>query len=131
MTRQELEKGLYHYQATCDYVVDGDTVDLSIDLGLFIQRTERIRLYGINAPEMKGATKAAGQKSKEFVVKALMASLGAARPRLWIETVLDKSEKYGRLLGKIWYEKTVNGTLEMVCLNDELVDQGLAERRSY
>ena len=126
MTRQELEQGLYKYRAVCRHVVDGDTLDLDIDMGLFIQRHERIRLYGINAPEIKGASKIEGLKATDFV-KSMVCGTPVAPAPLWVETFLDKSEKYGRLLAKVWYED--KGT--MVCLNDELCRQKLAEPRSY
>jgi micrococcal nuclease len=126
MTKEEFERGLYRYKAKCVRVVDGDTLDLDIDLGMFIHRFDRVRLHGIDAPEVRGASKAGGLKTKEFV-KTAVGELPNGALQLWIETLVDKSEKYGRLLAKVWFER--NGT--MVCLNDELCEQKLAERRSY
>ena len=45
-------------------VIDGDTLDLEIDCGFHTVRTERVRLLGVNAPEMKGETRAAGELAR-------------------------------------------------------------------
>ena len=49
-------KPQYTYKATVQKVVDGDTVDLLIDCGFNILRTERIRFYGVDAWETGRAT---------------------------------------------------------------------------
>jgi micrococcal nuclease len=125
MTKSDFELSLYKYKAKSVRVVDGDTIDLDIDLGMFVHRFDRTRLYGIDTPEIRGASKAEGLKSMEFVKTAVGEAMTAVP--LWVETFIDKNEKYGRLLAKVWYEKS--GV--MVCLNDELCEQKLAERRSY
>jgi micrococcal nuclease len=53
----------YIYQATLERVVDGDTVDIVIDLGFSTFRKERIRLYGVDAPEINTE---AGKLAKGF-----------------------------------------------------------------
>jgi len=84
----------YTYDAIVRAIHDGDTVTLDVDLGfsLWIHGL-KIRLYGINAPELATPE---GKKSKE----ALENILPINRP-IVIETVKDKAEKYGRILGKI------------------------------
>jgi micrococcal nuclease len=66
---------MYDYQCTIVRVVDGDTVDVDIDLGFDTwRRGERIRLYGIDTPECRARDaeeKAAGFLAKEFVEDAL------------------------------------------------------------
>lgn len=107
---------LYHYRATVTNVVDGDTIDLSIDLGFDIVYALRVRLYGIDTPEKVGATKIAGLAATDFAKKAVS---GKA---VTIATFEDKQEKFGRFLANVYYEKS---GLE-VCLNDELVAAGHA-----
>ena len=52
----------YRYRAELDRVVDGDTLDVVIDLGFYIKIKERIRLEGIDAPEIYGVP----QDSEEY-----------------------------------------------------------------
>ena len=56
----------YIYRAKLDRVVDGDTVDAMIDCGFSIFRKERVRLYGINAPESR--TRDKQEKKKGLAV---------------------------------------------------------------
>ena len=44
---------LYHYKAKVDRVVDGDTIDVTLDLGFDLHMQARIRFVGINAPETR------------------------------------------------------------------------------
>ena len=55
---------LYNYAATVNRVVDGDTLDLTVDLGFRIQHGLRLRLLGINTPELNTRE---GHVAKEFV----------------------------------------------------------------
>ena len=48
------------------HVVDGDTFDAELDVWLGLVAVERVRVLGINAPELKGATKEAGLAAKQF-----------------------------------------------------------------
>jgi len=52
----------YRYRAELDRVVDGDTLDVVIDLGFYIKIKERIRLEGVNTPEIYGVP----QDSEEY-----------------------------------------------------------------
>lgn len=107
---------MYEYKCKVLNVVDGDTVDCEIDLGFFIKKTERIRLRGIDTPELN---------SKDPVERG---SAGMAKSRVQelaphvtlIKTHLDKSDKYGRLLGILFIED------DPVSVNDKLVTEGLA-----
>lgn len=66
-------KAAYLYNAALVRVIDGDTVVLSIDLGFKIAFQLNARLYGINAPEVHGATKAAGDAATAYL-KTLLAT---------------------------------------------------------
>ena len=128
---------MYQYNAVIEKVVDGDTFKVDIDLGLSVwMRGERIRLYGVNTPEVYGVKKGSpewerGKKSSDFVKSILKKNDPAI-----IETMKDQKGKYGRYLAvlyiKINTEITVglNGIRQIgdyYCLNDILVQKGLAE----
>ena len=104
---------MYQYHFTFTRVIDGDTVDGVIDLGFGVSLKERIRLYGIKAPEtrlqssIKDKQKRIEEKQKGLVAKKRLIELlkhGSSQPEgLLIETFLDKKGKYGRILGDIKY----------------------------
>lgn len=96
-------------------VVDGDTVDVVIDLGFDITRKERVRLNGIDAPESitkDEVEKKYGMEAKEFVKKWF-----SENKNILIRTY--KEEKYGRILGDFFTEGNKP-------LNILLVEQGYA-----
>ena len=84
---------MYEYAARVDRVVDGDTVDLTIDLGFSISYQHSCRLYGINSPEH--ATEA-GAAAAAFLKEMLPVGT-----EVIIQTRKDKLEKYGRILGTL------------------------------
>ena len=90
---------MFEYSCTIVKVVDGDTVDVDIDLGFGVWlKKQRIRLYGIDTPESRTRDleeKKYGLIAKEFVLAHL--PLGSTRT---LTTVKDKVGKYGRILGK-------------------------------
>lgn len=78
-------------------VIDGDTVELDIDLGFSITMRERVRVLGINTPELKGESRRDGLTAKDFTVD-------------WFEnhghdvvcrTTKDKQDSFGRFLAEI------------------------------
>lgn len=82
---------MYEYQSSVLRVIDGDTVELIVDLGFRLRVDLIVRLYGINAPEIRTIEgKAAKARLSELLPK------GAA---IRITTLKDKTEKYGRYLG--------------------------------
>ena len=89
---------MYEYRCKVLRVVDGDTVDVDIDLGFGIwMHRERIRVMGIDTPESRTrdlTEKAFGLAAKEFV-KSLM-PIGSTQI---IKTQKDKTGKFGRVLG--------------------------------
>ncbi len=107
-------------------VVDGDTVDLMVDLGFKIWVKQRLRLKGVDTPELFGKNKEAGRIAKRFV-EAVMSTA----TRIAVET--DKpysTDKYGRWLGTIHYwgpPKEFGWTVEGTDLNQELIDRGLGK----
>ena len=104
---------MYEYKFKFLRVVDGDTVDGVIDLGFNVSLKERVRLYGINAPEtrlqrsIKDVKERRAEKERGLKAKARLKELltqAEKQPEgLYIETFLDKKGKYGRVLGDIKY----------------------------
>ena len=92
---------MYTYAAKLIEVIDGDTVDLLIDLGFGVHVKERCRLYGIDAPEMPTAQ---GQAAKAY----LESLLGAATGDLHVQTIKmtrkpkERTDKYGRYLAVLY-----------------------------
>jgi len=114
---------MYTYKAILDRVVDGDTIDVHIDLGFDVSVKKRVRLVGINAPESRTRDlkeKALGLAAKERV-KAILAENSSF--------TLESTElgKYGRVLGNI-HVNILDGTenLTQICLNDQLIKEGHA-----
>jgi micrococcal nuclease len=106
---------MYEYRGEVVNVVDGDTVDVRIDLGLDIQREIRLRLFGINAAERF-------TDLGKMATEALRDTL-AGNPKVTVRTFKDRTEKYGRYLAILTAEDGTN-------INDWLVESHLAERQT-
>jgi micrococcal nuclease len=90
---------MYEYNCEILRVVDGDTVDVSIDLGFDISYKSRVRLYGIDTPESRTRDKdekARGLMSKEYLIDEL------SKGQVVIKTHKDKKGKFGRVLGEMY-----------------------------
>lgn len=120
--------------ATVDNVVDGDTVDLILDLGYRIHHHIRARLYGINAPEMRGDDHLAGRASREHLesliydyrlnTSAFLDESDFAGPVLQVESHKNISDKYGR-----WIIRLIGvGDID---LNRLMVMDGHAKAHDY
>lgn len=100
-------------------VVDGDTIDASIDLGFDISLEKRIRLAGVDTPESRTADaneKKYGLESKEWLKKRCENAKD-----ILIKTELpDSTEKYGRIIGHLF----ING--EQTSLNNQMISEGYA-----
>ena len=97
---------MYEYNCEILRVVDGDTVDVSIDLGFDISYKSRVRLYGIDTPESRTRDKdekARGLMSKEYLIDEL------SKGQVVIKTHKDKKGKFGRVLGEMYVgERNIN-----------------------
>ncbi len=110
---------MYEYKAKLVRVIDGDTIDCVIDLGFDVRLKERIRLKGIDTPEVRTRDleeKAKGLAAKERVIEAFRYSSDFV-----VSTELDKKGKYGRILGTIMLPD------RKVSLNQMLLDEGHAK----
>jgi len=100
-------------------VVDGDTIDVVIDLGFDILFASRVRLAGIDTPESRTTDKAEkvlGLEAKEYLKKQLK----DAKSVVIRTEKMNSSEKYGRILGWVY----VNGESESV--NNKMINDGYA-----
>jgi micrococcal nuclease len=108
-----------YYVRKVENVVDGDTIDVLIDLGFDILFQSRVRLAGIDTPESRTKDldeKTLGLESKEYLKKYLKDAKSVV-----IKTEkMDSSEKYGRILGWVY----VNGDTESI--NDKMINDGYA-----
>jgi micrococcal nuclease len=99
------------------HVVDGDTIDVVLDLGKRTYAEDRLRLLNVNAPERKGATLEAGNASRDYVVEWLPDADSKEWP-LRVQTFKD--DVFGRYLALVW--RVSDGA----CLNDDLITSGMA-----
>jgi micrococcal nuclease len=100
-------------------VVDGDTIDVVIDLGFDILFASRVRLAGIDTPESRTTDKAEkvlGIEAKEYLKKQLK----DAKSVVIRTEKMNSSEKYGRILGWVY----INGESESV--NNKMINDGYA-----
>ena len=108
-----------YYVRKVENVVDGDTIDVLIDLGFDILFQSRVRLAGIDTPESRTSDKAEkvlGLESKEYLKKYLK----DAKSVIIKTEKMDSSEKYGRILGWLY----INDDTESI--NDKMINDGYA-----
>jgi len=108
--------GYWKYRAECEHVVDGDTVDIRVDLGFKTYKIVRVRLSGVDTAEIYGVEKGSdeyekGMRQTQFVIRFLTVSGD------WPITFKSEEEsgKYGRWLGDL----SVDGTLLTEALINE------------
>ena len=106
-----------YFVKSVDRIVDGDTIDISIDLGFDLTKKERVRLAGIDTPEKRTKNqkeKEMGYQATEFLEMHLMEA-----KKLTVKT--EKEGKFGRMLG--WLYKSDEDTMS---INQIMIDKGYA-----
>jgi len=98
-------------------IIDGDTVDLDIDLGFGVTLSHRVRLKDVNAAETK--TLNLEEKEKGLAAKVWLQGQLSREGEWIIETV--KEDKYGRILGTLYLVG------DPVTLNERMLNEGIAE----
>jgi micrococcal nuclease len=100
-------------------IVDGDTIDVDIDLGFNISFSQRVRLAGIDTPESR--TKDLREKALGLEVKNKVKVSMESAKKVVIKTELpDSTEKYGRILGWVYLDGATKS------LNEQLIEEGYA-----
>jgi micrococcal nuclease len=108
----------YHVKKVTN-VVDGDTIDVEIDLGFDISFSSRVRLAGIDTPESRTTDKAEkvlGLEAKEYV----KSKIKDAKEVIIKTEKMDSSEKYGRILGWVFLDGS------KVSINEQMIAEGYA-----
>lgn len=107
----------FFYRAEIERVVDGDTIDVTIDLGFSILHKTRLRLFGVDAPEPRTKNpeeKALGIAAAEYVEEWLRQF-----DDIYVRTIKDKGGKYGRMLAYIYSDEQMTH-----CLNEDIITSG-------
>ena len=108
-----------YYVKKVSKVVDGDTIDVDIDLGFNISFSSRVRLAGIDTPESRTTDKiekVLGLESKSFLKNAI----DSAKSVVIKTEKMDSSEKYGRILGWVFLDGSE------ISINQKMINDGYA-----
>lgn len=122
-----MDEFLFRYRVLTYSVVDGDTVDMELDVGFRWSMRDRFRLYGpdpagkvgLDAPEMNTPE---GRAARDWLVARL------AGAKLVARTILDAREKYGRLLVVLFAQRATDLWANV---NAELLAAGHAKAKTY
>ena len=88
---------MFEYRAIVTKVYDGDTITVNIDLGFGVWvKCQKLRLLGIDTPEVLGVEREAGLKSRDVLRERIMDK------EIRVKTQKDKKGKYGRWLATIY-----------------------------
>ena len=108
-----------YYVKKVTKVVDGDTIDVDIDLGFDISFSSRVRLAGIDTPESRTTDKM--EKALGLEAKAYLKSQIESAKTIVIKTEkMNSSEKYGRILGWLFLDGS------SVSMNEKMIEDGHA-----
>ena len=117
-------KSCYNFRVTkIKKVLDGDTIDVVIDLGFDLAKTERVRIAGVDTPEKRTRDleeKALGLDATNWLKEKLTETI-KGEDELTIRTELKGGVgKYGRLLGWLYVGDTD------ISLNEQMITEGYA-----
>jgi len=107
----------YQYKAKVIKCYDADTITVLVDLGFSISIQETIRLFGINAPEVRGKERPSGLAARDYLRDRILGE------DVKLITKKDKKGKYGRYLATVYLGKSN--------INLELVRKGYAVEKNY
>ena len=108
---------MYEYSCTVERVVDGDTIDVVLDLGFDILYRSRVRLYGIDTPESR--TRDKDEKARGKMASAFLKEAIEGGDKIVIQTKLkDSRGKFGRVLGNV--------VVDEENINQSMIDANLA-----
>ena len=110
------KEDMFEYKCEVIKVVDGDTVDVNIDVGFSIFHKARVRMYGMDTPESR--TRDLDEKARGLISKQFILDKVANAKEIVIKTQKDGKGKFGRVLGKIF--------IDGENINQSMIDQSLA-----
>jgi len=110
-----MDKNLYSYKAQIIGVIDGDTIDIEIDLGFDVSIYQRVRVYNVDTPETRTRNlleKEAGIKVKKKLIELLLGG------EVLVKTIKEKG-KFGRYIADIYVEndETITSISDFLLVN--------------
>jgi micrococcal nuclease len=118
---------MYEYKAMVNRVVDGDTIDVTIDLGFSVWKKMRVRMEGINTPESR--TRDLEEKKRGLAAKDRLKSILEFNDNKCVLKVSGVG-KYGRALATVLVESLspLNGEdgITLIDVNKQLIEEGPA-----
>ena len=113
---KDIKSQLYTFKAKCVRVIDGDTIEIDLDLGFRMKKEkEKVRLLNVDTPERRQKNY---EEAKQFTIDCVEGK------DIYVQTY--KNDNFSRFLANVYYE-TDN---EIRCLNDDLKDRGLIKEDS-
>jgi endonuclease YncB( thermonuclease family) len=117
-------KSCYNFRVVkINRVVDGDTIDVTIDLGFDLFKKERVRVAGVDTPEKRTRDKeekALGIDATNWIKEKLQSAIGGDDDLVIRTELVGGMGKYGRLLGWLYI-----GEAEL-SLNEQMIEEGYA-----
>ena len=118
---------MYEYKAVVDRVVDGDTIDVTIDLGFSVWKKMRVRMEGINTPESR--TRDLEEKKRGLAAKDRLKSILEFNDNRCI-LIVSGVDKYGRALATVLVESlsplNKEDSITLIDVNKQLIEEGHA-----
>ena len=130
---------MYDYKCELDRVVDGDTVDLNVNLGFDIWVKKRVRLYGIDAPESRTRDleeKKMGIAATVALMELIDDAINFHNGTIRLESKIYERDKFGRVLGILHLDTktfTEDGedTITSIVINRWMVQEGHANKTTF
>ena len=117
-------KSCYNFRVVeINRVVDGDTIDVTIDLGFDLSKKERVRVAGVDTPEKRTRNleeKALGIDATNWLKEKLEGAIDGEDDLVIRTELVGGMGKYGRLLGWLYIGEST------VSLNEQMIDEGYA-----
>jgi micrococcal nuclease len=107
---------MYEYKCHVSRIIDGDSIEASIDLGFGIMFNSKVRLYGIDTPESR--TRDEDEKVRGLLAKQYLESKINSAKQVIIQTEKDAKGKFGRVLGRLFADE--------ININQSMIDNHLA-----
>ena len=115
----EFNRPHYTYRASLNRVIDGDTIDVYINVGFYTAMRKRLRFLDLDTEELRSSDIRRRELAK--VAKARVIELLEGASKIYVQTKMDSTGKYGRLLAYVWYMGEDGVAIN---LNQQMVDEG-------